>query len=240
MPDYTPLYGRAKTATYTSGGTITGGHLLYYSGPDTVSPATGPGQPFAGVAAHHAQPGGLITVLMGAGVVHETDVAATPAAPAAPVPATAATGGTVADGIYKAAVTYVMPTGESAPSAQGQVTAAGGGTSTLTIPSPSNTPPVAGALGWYAYVSQAGGSTLTRQQAAGSPTALGTGLTLTAPPTSGGAAPPGAGGTGVAAGQLVATAANGTPGPAGAGQAIGVAVRASPAAGGPLRWKTSQ
>ena len=70
-----------------------------------------------------------------------------------------------------------------------------GSTSTITVPSPTGqilgpaAPNFAAASGWYAYVSQVGGSTMTRQQAAGSPTAIGTNLTLTAPPTSSGAAP---------------------------------------------------
>ncbi len=106
------------------------------------------------------------------------------AAPAAPVPTTATTGGTVAAGVYKAAVTYVNADGETVASAVGTVTTTGA-TSTITIPSPSAS---AGATGWYAYVSQAGGSTLTRQQA--TPTPIGTALTLTAPPTSTGASPP--------------------------------------------------
>ena len=237
MPDYAPVYGRPRTATFLAGATIIGGQVLYFSAADTVSPATAPGQPFAGVSGGHANPGDRVTVLMGCPLVHEHAVGAQLTAPAAPAPTTAATGGTVADGVYKVTVTYTTAAGETTASAQGQVTAAGGGTSTLTIPSPPAQP---GASGWFAYVSQAGGSTLTRQQAPGSPTAIGAGLTITAPPSSGGAQAPAGNTTGIAAGQLVATAAAGTVGQAGAGQAIGVAVRASPPAGGLLRWKTSQ
>jgi hypothetical protein len=119
---------------------------------------------------------------------YQVDAFSVLAPPAAPVLTTAATGGTVAAGVYKAEVTYVSATGESAGSAQGTVTAAGT-TSTVTVPSP---PAVVGATGWYAYVSQAGGSTLTRQQAAGTPTAIGTALTISAPPTSSGAGAPAA------------------------------------------------
>ena len=107
--------------------------------------------------------------------------------PAAPVPTTAATGGTVADGVYGVKVTYVTATGETVGSVNGPVTTAGGGFSTITIPSPTAIPT---ATGWYAYITQVGGSTFTRQQASGSPTAVGTALTLTAPPTSNGAQPP--------------------------------------------------
>lgn len=107
-------------------------------------------------------------------------------APAAPVPTNAATGGTVLAGVYGVKVTYVSAAGETVASAAGTTTTSGT-TSTLTVPSPAAN---ANATGWYAYVTQAGGSTYTRQQAAGSPTAIGTGLTLTAPPTSTGAQPP--------------------------------------------------
>lgn len=107
-----------------------------------------------------------------------------------PAPATAGTGGTIAAGVYTVAVSYTNALGETTASATATVTTTGT-TSTITIPSPPFQP-VAGnpPTGWYAYVSQAGGNTLTRQQAAGSPTALGTNLTLTAPPTATGAAPP--------------------------------------------------
>lgn len=108
------------------------------------------------------------------------------AAPAAPATSTATTGGTVLAGAYLVEVTVVNAAGESIASASSsQVTT--GTTSTLTVTSPGAG---GGATGWYAYVTQLGGSTYTRQQAAGSPTAMGTNLTLTAPPTSTGAAPP--------------------------------------------------
>jgi uncharacterized phage protein gp47/JayE len=106
--------------------------------------------------------------------------------PPAPAPTEAATGGTVAAGTYTVAVTYVTAGGETTPSPSGEVTTTGA-TSTITVPSP---PAEAGVTGWYAYVTQAGGSSQTRQQTAGSPTAIGTNLTLTAPPTATGAAPP--------------------------------------------------
>ena len=115
-----------------------------------------------------------------------TLAAAALAPPAAPAPATAGTGGTVAAGTYEVAVTYASANGETVASATGTVTTTGT-TSTITVPSPAAE---TGATGWYAYVSQAGGTSLTRQQAAGSPTAIGTALTLTAPPTSTGAAAP--------------------------------------------------
>lgn len=110
--------------------------------------------------------------------------------PAAPVPTTATTGGTVAAGTYPVSVTYVNALGETTGSANGSVTTTGS-TSTITVPSPAAQ---SGATGWYAYVGQAGGAAGSgkRQQAAGAPTAIGTGLTLTAPPTTTGAALPSA------------------------------------------------
>lgn len=112
---------------------------------------------------------------------------ATPlAAPAAPVPTTATTGGTIAAGIYQVQVTYVNRWGETVASASGSVTTTGT-TSTITIPAPVAS---GEAVAWYAYVTQVGGNTYTRQQAAGVPTAMGTALTLIAPPTNTGANPP--------------------------------------------------
>lgn len=124
------------------------------------------------------------------------------AAPAAPATATATTGGTVLAGTYQVVITVVNAQGESIASASASQ-ATTGSTSTLTVNSPAAG---GGATGWYAYVTQLGGSTYTRQQAAGSPTAIGTNLTLTAPPTSTGAAPPTVNSTGglirAAAGRL--------------------------------------
>ena len=109
----------------------------------------------------------------------------------APTPAISATvgGGTVAAGTYQAVVTYYnAATGETLASATaGSVTA--GSASTLIITSPAAS---TGETGWYAYLTQANGASFTRQQASGSPTAIGTDLTLTAPPTSNGAGLPGA------------------------------------------------
>ncbi len=238
MADYTPVSGggAGESATYMAGAAITGGQLLAFTGIDSVSPTAGPTLAVAGVAGHDAAAGQQVTVAMGAGVVHETLTAAALPAPAQPVPTTAATGGTVADGVYKAAVTYVNASGESTASAQGTVTTAGGGTSTLTIPSPAAQP---GATGWYAYVSQAGGSTLTRQQG-GAATAIGTPLVLTAPPTSGGAGPPAGNTTAPAPGSLIAAAASGMiAGGAAAGAELGIAIRA-PTPLGHVRWKTTR
>jgi hypothetical protein len=238
VADYAPAYGRPQDVTFTADATITGGQLLYFSAADRVSPTTGPTAAFAGIAGHDATPGAPVTVLAGSGVVHETPTAAQLNAPAQPVPTTAAAGGTVADGTYKVAVSYVTASGETTASTQGTIVTAGGGTSTITVPSPSAQP---GATGWFAYVSQAGGSTLTRQQAPGAPTNIGTGLTLTAPPTSGGAQPPAGNTTGITPGELVSAAASGQiAGTTAAGMDIGVAIRASPAAGGLVRWKTTR
>jgi hypothetical protein len=108
------------------------------------------------------------------------------AIPIVPVPTSASTGGTVAAGIYGVILTLVNANGETPGSVAGTVTTTGS-TSAITIPSPG----VHGnATGYYCYVTQANGSTYTRQQAAGSPTAIDLAFTLTAPPTSTGANPP--------------------------------------------------
>ena len=115
--------------------------------------------------------------------------------PAAPVPTTATTGGTVLAGVYGVMVSLVQANGlETIASVPGTVTTTGT-TSTITIPAPAAVLPPASPsfpayTGWYAYVTQLGGTTFTRQQTAGTPTALGTSLVLTAPPSSTGAKPP--------------------------------------------------
>lgn len=167
-----------------------GGFVMVYSGPQPGS-------------ANQALTGTLLAKLplsataFGASAPSGTDGINPPAQPA---PTTVATGGTVLAGTYTVCVTYVTAIGETTSSLTNTVTTTGS-TSTLTIPSPAAS---SGATGWYAYVSQAGGATMTRQQAPGSPTAIGTGLTLTAPPTSSGVQPPGVNTSGNR--QVVATA----------------------------------
>lgn len=107
-------------------------------------------------------------------------------APAAPALATAGTGGTIAAGTYQVMVTYVNPSGETVGSIAAPIVTSGS-TSTITVTSPAA---VGAATGWYAYVTQAGGNSFTRQQTAGSPTAIGTSFTLSAPPTSTGGGVP--------------------------------------------------
>ena len=111
------------------------------------------------------------------------------AAPLAPTTATATTGGTILAGSYQILVSYVNAQGETTATAAVSPQVTTGSTSTITITSPITE---TGATGWYAYVSQAGGTaaSATRQQTAGSPTAIGTNLVLTAPPTSTGALQP--------------------------------------------------
>ncbi len=109
-------------------------------------------------------------------------------APAAPAPTNAATGGTVTAGTYGVVTTYVNAYGETVGSTAGTTTTTGA-TSTITVPSPAAS---GNATGWYAYVTQPGGSIYYRQQPAGSPSAIGTALPITAPPTVTGAQPPAA------------------------------------------------
>lgn len=112
------------------------------------------------------------------------------AAPGVPTLSQATTGGTIAAGTYQAEITYTNASGESVASVSASVTTTGA-TSTITINSPAasgNFP--AEATGWNAYVTQVGGSMYTLQNT--TPIAIGTNLTLTAPPTSTGVNPPGA------------------------------------------------
>lgn len=107
--------------------------------------------------------------------------------PSAPLATGTTGGGTVAAGTYQVAVSYVNAYGETIVSPATPVVLSAAGT--LTIPSP----PAFGtggqaATGWNAYVSQAGATALTKQN--GAPTAIGTALTISAPPTSSGSAPP--------------------------------------------------
>lgn len=112
--------------------------------------------------------------------------------PAAPGLAHAAAATTILAGTYQVEVTYVTGGGETLASTASSVTVLAGDNITITSPSAAT-----GAVGWFAYVTQAGGSTFTRQQAAA--TAIGTNLVLTAPPTSTGVNPPAANTSGPAA-----------------------------------------
>jgi len=114
-------------------------------------------------------------------------------APASPGVTGSGSGGTLTAGTYQAKVTYVNANGETVASSAASVTLTSG--QDLVIASPSA---ATSATGWYAYVTAAGGSTFYRQQTAGSPTAIGTNLTLTANPTTSGAQPPAANTTGPA------------------------------------------
>lgn len=114
-------------------------------------------------------------------------------APLQPGLSTTTTGGTILAGTYDVVVSYVNATGENLNSLNNFITTTGS-TSTITIASPAA---AGNATGWYAYVSQAGLTVMHRQQAPGSPTPIGTNLTLTAPPTTSGIVPPGATGTGL-------------------------------------------
>lgn len=110
------------------------------------------------------------------------EVLAPPAAPT--VAASPTTGGTAAAGTYYAAVTYVNSAGETVGSGATSVTIVAGNEITINSPSAEGN-----ATGWYAYVGTTA-SALYRQQAAGSPTAIGTNLVLAGPPSTTGAAPP--------------------------------------------------
>lgn len=126
----------------------------------------------------------LVNTTSGSAIITATPLAA----PSAPTVSNSGSGGTIAAGTYQVEVTYVNRWGETVASASASTTTTGT-TSTITITAPASK---GNATGWYAYVTQAGGSTYTRQQGAGSPTPSQQNLILTAPPTSSGANPPGA------------------------------------------------
>lgn len=107
------------------------------------------------------------------------------AAPTIPTVTPTTGTGTVAAGTYKLAVTYVDAAGETTASPTQTTVLASTGELVVTSPAAET-----GAVSYYTYCSQAGGSTLTRQQTLGSPTPIGTNFTISAPPTSTGAAPP--------------------------------------------------
>ena len=108
-------------------------------------------------------------------------------APAAPALSNSGSSGSLTAGTYQVKVTYTNRWGETVASSSSSVAISGTEPLTITAPALSGN-----ATGWYAYVTQAGGSTYYRQQASGSPTAMGLNLVLTANPTTSGANPPGA------------------------------------------------
>jgi len=92
MADYAPVYGKPQAMTFTAGGTITGGQVLAIAADGTVSPAGANAANFIGVSAHDAATGAAVTVLMGSGVVHETNVNASTSAGAMVFAGAASTG----------------------------------------------------------------------------------------------------------------------------------------------------
>ena len=72
MADYTALAGRPDEYTFTAGAAITAGQVLVFSGSDEVSPSSVASTAFAGIAAHDAAHGSPVTVVSGAGCLHET------------------------------------------------------------------------------------------------------------------------------------------------------------------------
>jgi hypothetical protein len=135
-------------------------------------------------------------------VLHISLAALSP--PLATTVTTATTGGTVLAGTYQGLVTYVNGVGESTASAPVTVTTTGT-TSTVTFASP---PAAGNATGWYLYMTSISApGVYCRQQTSGSPTAIGTNLTLSAPPGTSGANPPAANTT---AGTSTATVEIGT------------------------------
>jgi hypothetical protein len=101
VADYTPIYGKSQTMTFTAGAAIVGGNAVGISANDTVVPTAINATNFIGIAGHDAASGLPVTVHMGAGVVHETPAGV--AFPAAGVP------------VYAAAAGLVSPTAGTTP-----------------------------------------------------------------------------------------------------------------------------
>lgn len=117
-------------------------------------------------------------------------VGTTKQAPVVPTVSTATTGGTVLAGTYQVEITYYFSNGTETVASPSSAIVTTGSTSTITINSPSAyTGAVGAATGWHAYVTAANGTTYFRQEAQGSPNAIGTNLTLTAPPSTSGGNP---------------------------------------------------
>lgn len=105
MTDYTVVKGQPASLTFSAGVAIAGdplgraviaGQLVMLTGADQIGPTDGAGATYIGVAGNDAPPGGLVTVLCGSGVLHETTA---PAAIAAGVAVgTAANGALAAPG----------------------------------------------------------------------------------------------------------------------------------------------
>jgi hypothetical protein len=114
-------------------------------------------------------------------------------APVAPTLVAGSSGGSWTAQIAWVIVTYVNANGETTGSAFTSLIVPAGGTMTIDSPPPLGAGAGA-ATGWYAYVGLGGtqppSTAFYRQQAAGSPTAIGTNYTLTALPTTTGANPP--------------------------------------------------
>jgi hypothetical protein len=157
--------------------------------PMTLAAATAPNPavPASGTPYTNAS-GSVLSVALSGGTASAVSISGVSqglAAPAAPAVAAAGTDGSMTAGVYQAVTTYVNANGETMASAAGSATISS--TKHLTVPSP---PAVSGATGWNAYVTIHDGSTFKLQN--GTPTAIGTDLTLTADPTTSGATPPAA------------------------------------------------
>ena len=63
MGDYAPKYNFGQNPTYTAGGTITGGQLVYLSGDGTCAATTAASTNVLGVASRDAVAGDLVTVI---------------------------------------------------------------------------------------------------------------------------------------------------------------------------------
>lgn len=149
-------------------GNVTDGFAVITSAPYLAAPASAP----------------TLTTATTGGSIGGT--LAAPNSPTSTTVTVATTGGSIGAGIVQVQLTYVNAGGETVANTAYSTPSLSGSTNKLTITSPVA---FGDATGWYAYVTAPGGSTFYRQQTAGSPTAIGTNLTLTSIGTSGAATP---------------------------------------------------
>lgn|GEM_PF-4194372 len=177
----------ANTQVLTSNGTAAA--WATPTPPGMTNPMTQPGDLIAGGTA--GAPGRLASTAMGRelGLVSGAPYLG---APAAPTVNTATTGGTVGAFSGYATVTYVNAQGETTASANTLISLSGS-TNVITIVSPSASGTGSqAATAYYVYMTKGDGSGFPwfLQQAAGSPTPLGTNYVMSAQPNQTGAAQP--------------------------------------------------
>ncbi|MHB1425896.1 MAG: beta strand repeat-containing protein, partial [Gemmataceae bacterium] len=172
----------SKAATFNSNILVAGNAG---AGSDAGTPQGSNGVPFA-----DGGNGGDAGNARGAGAYFNNGMLLAPTAPGL---GTASSGGSWTAQKAWVLITYVNANGETIGSAVSSIAVGANGILTIDSPSPEGNGAGA-ATGWYAYVgvgsTQPANTAMYRQQAAGTPTAIGANLVLTANPTTTGVNPP--------------------------------------------------